>query len=90
MTASKANDISTGVALAAVLSEFGGISTVKAGWNIVTPTPNRKRMDWMSHFDTSLLRELRHNTSDPNCLFVCASATNKVDSASDVVCQHLG
>lgn len=36
MTASKAND--TGVALAAVLSEVGGIFTVKAGWNIVTPS----------------------------------------------------
>lgn len=44
MTASKANDISTGVALAAALSEFGGISTAEAGWNIVTPTPKRKRI----------------------------------------------
>lgn len=38
MTASKANDISTGVALAAVLSVVGGIFTVKAGWNVVTPS----------------------------------------------------
>lgn len=37
IAASRANDVSAGVALEVVLLEFGGIFTVKSGWNIVTP-----------------------------------------------------